>query len=90
MEKGKLLIYSNTTEGEAYVLEGSDDLGQDVRDNGPNVNDWPSDFGIYDRGAGLYVWEGEVNGDHDEFTGTLRELNQDEWKRLHENVPVFG
>jgi hypothetical protein len=90
--KQQVLIYADSREGSAVVVEVSGAEVESIcEDFGSDVEHWPNDLGAYDKGDGLYIWEGEVGGTHDdpEMPGKVRELKPEEWDRVRQNIRVL-
>jgi hypothetical protein len=88
----KVLIYVNSRDGLAVVVEVSGSEVESIREDvGSNLEDWPNDLGAYGKGDGLYIWEGEVGGTYDdpEMPGKVRELKPEEWDRVRRNIRVL-
>lgn len=87
----QLLIYANSNEGVAFVVDSSEDGLFDLY--GHDISNWPDDFRIFDRGDGLYVWEGDITEDEGtthKFVGNLRSLLPTELRILKNNGSIIG
>lgn len=73
----KLLCFNNSYEGTALVLATNSSAGAAIiTDCGHDIENWPSDLGIYDKGTGFFIWEGKITEEESDTTleGELSEI----------------
>jgi hypothetical protein len=82
-----VLLYADSRIGSAYVVEvHGEEAEQLMSDCGPDIENWPYDFGIFEKGNGLYIWEGEMSDEEKK----VRELKAHEWTHVHRNERVLS